>query len=76
VKKIVLVLAAVLMGATALTSCRDSEKETETIIKEVEVTTEKTTEERGGILERAGEKVDGEVNKEIDNQIDQIGDDN
>jgi hypothetical protein len=43
VKKIVFVIVAVLMGATALTSCR-FRKETETIIKEV-VTTESAPEE-------------------------------
>ena len=68
-KKIVFTLAAIFMGATALTSCRDAEKETETIVKEIEVETEETTEEAGGILERAGKKVDQEVNEEIDEEI-------
>ena len=69
-------LIAFFIGAIVLISCRDTEKETETIVKEVEVTTEDTGKEAGGILERAGKKVDSEVNEEIDNQIDKIGDDN
>jgi hypothetical protein len=71
-KKIVFAMAALFIGATALTSCRETEKET--IIKEVETTT--TTEENGGALQRAGEAVDNEVNKEIDDAINEIGDDN
>ena len=68
-------MAALFIGATALTSCRETEKET--IIKEVETTTtEETTEESGGALQRAGEAVDNEVNKEIDDAINEIGDDN
>ncbi len=75
-KKIVFAIASVIIGATALTSCRETEKETETIIKEVEVTKEAPTQESDGILERAGKAVDNEVNKEIDQEIDNIGDDN
>jgi len=73
-KKIVFTLAAIFIGTTALTSCRETE--TETIVKEVEVETEAAAEETGGALQRAGEAVDDEVNKEIDNAIDEIGDDN
>ena len=75
-KKILLTLTVLFIGAIALTSCRDTEKETETIVKEVEVSTDETTQEAGGILERAGQKVDDKVNDKIDDQIDKIGDDN
>jgi len=73
-KKIVFTLAAVFIGATALTSCRETE--TETIVKEVETTTEDAADETEGVLERAGQAVDDEVNKEINDEIDEIGDDN
>ncbi len=75
-KKTIYSAAILFLSAVALISCRETEKETETIVREVEVQTETTTEEAGGILERAGEKVDGEVNEKIDDQIDRIGDDN
>ncbi len=58
------------------TSCRDTEKET--VIKEVHVEkeTQTETEEQEGILERSAKKVDAEVNKEINEEIEKIGDDN
>jgi len=73
-------IAGVILFFTGLsfTSCRDAE-EKETVVKEVEVEREQpeeVEEERKGILERAGEKVDGKVNKEVDEEIDKIGDDN
>ena len=49
------------------------------MVREVEVErVEKAepAEERKGILERAGEKVDDEANKKIDEEIDKIGDGN
>ncbi|RXG21446.1 hypothetical protein DSM00_2293 [Leeuwenhoekiella aequorea] len=53
-------------------SCRE-EKET-VVVKEVQV--ENTSSDREGILERTAKKVDNEVNKEIDQKIETIGDDN
>ncbi|WP_397301937.1 hypothetical protein [Nonlabens ulvanivorans] len=73
-KKIVLSVAIILLTATALTSCRETE--TKTIIKEVETTTNDAAEETEGMLERAAKKVDEEVNKEINEEIEKIGDDN
>ncbi len=81
-KKVIYLAAFVLTATTAFVSCRDNkeaeaEKET-VIIKEVRVETEKAApdEERKGILERTAEKVDSEVNKEVDKRIEEIGDDN
>ncbi len=73
-KKAILVLTLSL-SAFATFSCREAEendKET-VIVKEVEV---ERTEDREGILERTAKKVDQEVNKEIDQEIENIGDDN
>ncbi|AZQ42963.1 hypothetical protein [Nonlabens ponticola] len=75
-KKVTLAIAVLFIAATAFTSCRETEKETETIVREVEVETQDAAEESEGILERAGSAVDAEVNKEIDEEIDEIGDDN
>jgi len=74
------ILAIVLMTTVvSLTSCRD-EVEKETIVREVEVEkqvkTPEEAEDREGILERTAKKVDQEVNKEIDEKIEKIGDDN
>lgn len=52
------------------TSCRETKEKTVVIEKEAEV------EENKGILEKAGEKADKEVNEEIDKVIEDIGDDN
>jgi hypothetical protein len=71
-KNIILSIAAVVIAATALTSCRETE--TKTIVKEVNST--EAAKESEGILERAAKKVDNEVNKEIDKEIEKIGDDN
>lgn len=70
-KNILLSIAVVVITATSLTSCRE-EKETTTIIKEVEAP-EKESE---GMLERAAQKVDDKVNKEVNKEIEKIGDDN
>ncbi|GHA43235.1 hypothetical protein GCM10007103_25640 [Salinimicrobium marinum] len=69
-----IVLAA--FAFIVMTSCRDTEKET--VIKEVHVEkeTQTETEEREGILERSAKKVDAEVNKEVNEEIEKIGDDN
>jgi len=74
------ILAIVLMTTVvSLTSCRD-EVDKETIVREVEVEkqvkTPEEAEDREGILERTAKKVDQEVNKEIDEKIEKIGDDN
>ncbi len=79
-KKVIYLAAFVLTATTSLVSCRDgkeAEKET-VIIKEVRVEKEKAepVEKRKGILERTAEKVDSEVNKEVDKKIEDIGDDN
>lgn len=77
-KKVILTAAILFSASAAFTSCREAEteKETTTVIREVEVETDKTVEESEGILERAAKKADKEVNDEIDDQIDRIGDDN
>lgn len=71
-KNIILSIAAVVIAATALTSCRETE--TKTIVKEVNST--EATKESEGILERTAKEVDKEVNKEINEEIEKIGDDN
>lgn len=63
-------LAVFVLGAL---SCR--EKETKTVIKEVEVEKTETKEESEGILERTAKEVDKEINEEIDEEIDKIGKD-
>lgn len=64
-KKVFLTGMLVIFSATALISCRkDTEKET--VIREVKV---ERTEDREGILERSGKKVDDKINKEIDKKI-------
>jgi hypothetical protein len=77
-KKVILTAVILFSVSAVFTSCRDAEteKETTTIVKEVEVETKKEVEESEGILERAAKKADKEVNDEIDDQIDRIGDDN
>ncbi|APU68781.1 MAG: hypothetical protein ABGW91_01765 [Christiangramia sp.] len=78
-KRTLLSISLGLAIAAGFTSCRDTEeKETKTIVREVEVEKAPDTvvKEREGILERTAKEVDKEVNKEIDKQIDNIGDDN
>lgn len=75
-----LLILSIAVAAIGFTSCRD-QKETETteVIREVRVeTTEEKVEvkDNEGILERTAKKVDDEVNKEIDQEIQKIGDDN
>lgn len=66
------------IATLVFTSCREQKTETKEVIREVHVeSTENTPEpESEGILERAAKKVDDEVNKEIDQEIQKIGDDN
>lgn len=63
---------------TSIYACRD--QPTKEVIREVEVEKpveiKETPEKREGILERAGQRVDDNVNKKIDDQIDKIGDGN
>lgn len=56
------------------TSCRETVTERE-VVREREVEREEV-ENNEGIIERTGKKIDTEVNKEIDEEIDRIGDDN
>lgn len=60
------------LGAILFTSCRESSKET--TIREVKV--EKEAEDSEGILERTAKKADEEINKEVNEEIEKIGDDN
>lgn len=70
-KKSILVLALMTTGLF-FTACRDQEPKT--VIKEKTIETKEPVkkEERKGILERTGEKVDSKVNKEVDDKIDGI----
>jgi hypothetical protein len=82
-KNILNKLTLVAVFTLSLAACREAEpavevetKET-TIIREVEVQKPAAeTKEKPGILERTANKVDGEINKEADKIIDEIGDDN
>ena len=69
-----IVTALMALFIITIYSCR--EKETKTVIKEVEVEKSEVSEESEGILERAAKKVDEEINEEIDEEIEKIGDDN
>ncbi|QLE00648.1 hypothetical protein HX109_03375 [Galbibacter sp. BG1] len=68
-KKIVLGAAMLFVFGGAFVSCKETEEKKEVIIKE-----ESTEVEEEGILERAGKEVDEEVNEEIDETIEKIGD--
>jgi hypothetical protein len=72
-KRVILLTALFLFTATSLISCRNT-TEKETVIREVKVEKAAPVEERKGVLERAAEKTDAEVNKKIDKEIDKIGD--
>lgn len=74
-KRVILLSALFIFTATSLISCRET-TEKETVIREVKVEKTETTEQPKGAFERAAEKVDSEVNKKIDTEIDKIGDDN
>lgn len=67
-KKIIFALAFLTFSAFSLVSCRETKEKT--------IVIEKEAKEEKGILEKAGEKVDKEVNDEIDEKIEEIGDDN
>lgn len=69
-KRVILITALFLFSASTLVSCR-TETEKETIIREVEV--KEPIEEKKGILERTGERIDKKVNEEIEEEIDNIG---
>lgn len=71
--KKLLVLASI--ATLAFGSCREKKTETKEVIREVKVETPEP-EEREGILERAGKKVDERVNEEINEELDKIEDDN
>jgi len=67
------VIGIVVLGLLAFNtySCREQEEKETVVVKEVEV-----EDDREGILERTAKKVDQEVNKEIVEEIENIGDDN
>ncbi|MCM4150162.1 hypothetical protein DHD05_01050 [Arenibacter sp. N53] len=67
-KKIVLTILVLGLPFFTMTSCRETKEKTVIIEKEVE--------KDKGILEKAGEKADKEVNEKIDDAIEKIGDDN
>ncbi len=67
-KKVIFALAILAFSTFSLVSCRETKEKT--------IVIEKEAEEEKGILERAGEKADNEVNEEIDKKIEEIGDDN
>ncbi|TVZ52966.1 hypothetical protein [Dokdonia sp. Hel_I_53] len=66
-------IAALILVGLSFTSCRETETKETTVVREVEV---ETSDDDGGILERTAKKVDDEVNKEINEEIEKIGDDN
>ena len=63
-KKVFILIAFGFLAMPTLMSCRETTEKT--------VIIEKKAEEEKGILERAGEKADKEVNEEIDKTIDKI----
>lgn len=66
------------LGSIFFTSCRETVTERE-VVREKEVEVERReveVEDEGGIIERTGREIDREVNKEIDEKIEKIGDDN
>ena len=73
-KKLFLILGCSIL-LLAITSCRE-EAETKEVVREVEVREVEVEKEEKGILERTGEKVDQKVSKEVNEEIDKIGDDN
>ncbi|WP_029034105.1 hypothetical protein [Salinimicrobium terrae] len=71
-------IVSIVLTTFTFTSCRE-EVNNETIVREVRVEKEDievAEKENEGILERTARKVDTEVNKEIDEEIEKIGDDN
>lgn len=65
--KLTRIFAVLIFGSLLFTSCRETVTEEREVVREVEV--EKEDE---GILEKTGKEVDKEVNEEIE----EIGDDN
>ncbi len=65
--KLTRIFALLIFGSLLLTSCRETVTEEREVVREVEVEREDE-----GILERTGKEVDKEVNEEIE----EIGDDN
>ena len=63
-KKLFILAVFVASAMPLLISCRETKEKT--------VIIEREAEEQKGILERAGEKADKEVNEEIDKTIDNI----
>ncbi|MGY5846494.1 hypothetical protein ACW6QP_03675 [Salegentibacter sp. HM20] len=74
-KRVFITGSFIALAGLSLISCRET-TEKETVVREVEVEKKEPVveEERKGILERAGEKVDRKVNNEIDRKIDEIDD--
>lgn len=62
-------------GSMLFTSCRETVTERE-VVREREVEVQREEVDNDGIIERTGRKIDTEVNKEIDEEIEKIGDDN
>lgn len=75
--KILFIMLA--FGSMLFTSCRETVTERE-VVREREVEVERedveVEEDKEGIIERTGREIDNEVNKEIDEEIQKIGDDN
>ncbi|MEB8328162.1 hypothetical protein OO009_02245 [Flavobacteriaceae bacterium KMM 6897] len=67
-KKVIFALVILTFSTFSLVSCRETKEKT--------IIIEKEAKEEKGILEKAGEKADKEVNEEIDKKIEEIGDDN
>lgn len=64
------------LGSIFFTSCRETVTEREVVIREKEVEVREEVEDKEGIIERTGKKIDGEVNEKIDKEIDKIGGNN
>lgn len=74
-KRVILITVLMFASATTFISCKET-TEKETVVREVEVEKTEPVQEREGILERTAKKADERVNKEIDEEIERIGDDN
>ncbi|PZD78648.1 hypothetical protein [Mesonia sp. K7] len=77
-KKLAFTLAVATLAI--FTSCREEEKKEVEVVKEVEVIEKEVPveveKEDKGILERTAEKIDAEVEKEVNEEIEKIGNDN
>ncbi len=69
-RKSIFTSAILFLALSINISCRETQEKQVVIEKEAEV------EENKGVLQKAGEKVDKEVNEEVDKAIEDIGDDN